>query len=125
MKKTIIRIACVLSIIGASAYGDKECMSFEHDPYAEDNDYHTLHNVECYCPCKNYKRLPHGQCSYCGHYRYPNRWYIRPEKPSYFELQSKKMTTVPDNVVDEKLYQLFGQYRVLNPGGEPVLQDLE
>lgn len=99
MKRTTILLACTLLLISASAYGSKECMSNK-------NKYRTLEYVDCYCPCKQYQRLrQRGECSYCGHYRYPDKWDIKADKKLPQPNVCKK---VPNNPINIKLNQTFG-----------------
>lgn len=95
-----------------------------YQPCAKQHDYHTLQYIQCYCPCKHYKRLPHGQCSYCGHYRYIDDLVIRPDKK--ITGVHHKQAKMPSNVVNQKLYRLFGgKNEHFNPETERYIPVLE
>lgn len=114
MKKTNILIMCTL-LSSLATYGNEECMAFGAACQG-DHDYHTLHYVgNCYCPCKDYKRLPREQCSYCGHYRYPTKLVIREDKKQKKATHHRKKGKIPANVIDPKLYKVFGESNQLNP----------
>lgn len=68
------------------------------------HDYHTLKHVQCNCPCKKYKRLPQGQCSYCGHYRYIDDMVIVATNNERLKTKNQP----PNNVVNPKMYKVFG-----------------
>lgn len=113
MKRTILLIAYIALMLYTAAHGDHQCMSYAHDPYAEDADYHELSPIECYCPCRHYKIVTHGQCTYCGHYRYPSTWDIvtikRKKQLSENLAQARKDQQIPANVQNPRLYKIFGR----------------
>lgn len=76
MKIKNLVLVCTLMIVGLSTFASKECQIKTLAINDENPDYKTDHYVKCYCPCKQYKMLPRGTCSYCGHYRYPSDWKI-------------------------------------------------
>jgi len=122
--KNIVYAFTLLLLISTIAHGSKTCMTFQ--PCGNQHDYHTLRYVQCYCPCKQYKRLPRGQCSYCGHYRYIDDLVIKAGKQIETPKPVHKQAKIPSNVVNQKLYKLFGgKNEHFNPETEryiPILQ---
>jgi hypothetical protein len=102
MNKAIILIACALIVCSSTAYGATACMSNK-------NKYRTFEYVTCYCPCKEYKELPRGQCSYCCHYRYPDNLDIKDTKKMSKKNRALTSKKIPHNVANMRLYQLFGK----------------
>ncbi len=110
MKKTIIVLAYIFIMATIGANASQECITFAHDPSAE-------HNLKCNCPCKQYKMLPRGQCSYCGHYRYPSHWYIMKNKKRAAKKQRALNTKQCQQPMTEQemLKKVFGEYVTPNP----------
>lgn len=110
MKNTVIFLNCALIIAMSDICASMECITFAHDPSAEQN-------LKCDCPCRQYKMLPRGQCSYCGHYRYPSHWYIMKDK----KRRAVKKKTIKNKqcqqpmTEQEKLNEVFGEYAHPNP----------
>ena len=102
-----IKVVCAfaLILIHSMTDGSKTCMSYH--ACRGKHDYHELKYVQCNCPCKKYKRLPRGLCSYCGHYRYIDDMVIVASKVEKIKAQ-KNLAQPPKNVVNPKLYKLFG-----------------
>jgi len=102
MKKTTISAICALSIISMAVYGNNVCMTSK--PYGHRHDYSTPRYVKCYCNCRQYKCLPHGECSYCGHYHYIDELEILTPKQTKIKQAATSRT-----VMNKKLYKLFGE----------------
>lgn len=111
MKMKKLCAFALMVLISSMAYASKSCMSY-HSCDGK-HDYHTLKYVQCNCPCKRYKRLPHGQCSYCGHYRYIDDMIVVAGKVEKLKTEMKH-AQLPKNVVDPKLYKVFGDKQRFN-----------
>lgn len=114
MKKIYLFIFTKLITSASIAYAASECMMFKRHPRDPKPDYKVARHVNCACPCKKYKMLPHGECSYCGHYRYPRNWVIMTAEEVRMDQKNiKKPNIAPGK---EK------NYKILNKHVEPHIE---